>query len=758
MSATSDVIPTDGGHSQQTAPSQQLNRSCESCRGLKVRCIPDPATPNQCQRCTKTGRPCIFVAPQRRRPRKRTDSRVAQLEREMRQMRSLLKDRFRADDSDAESVDSENDESPEHDSGIESKENLSSIPEAPSSVSTSTRHTDQSSGVPLSSYPNVVDSSSVSAPSFTPGFSGYSPEMPLGDDIIDRGVIPLEYANELVAFFIRDLIAFAPVIVLPPETTASHLRHSRPVLFLSIIAAAAIAVDASVAAVLNQELVRLYAERFFIHGDKSLELVQALVLMTVFYYPPNSPMKLQHFQYTHIAATMALEIGLASKRRVSPKASGKKDKRNAYDEQMAEQARAILECYHLASTVAMKTRRPNLLLFNDWMSECVKHLEKSPNVIDRHMATWFELQRIVDEAMASFGLDDTSSTTPLTESRVQAVLRWFDNRMQNWKKNTPADMLTVPMSFEYHYTNLAVYELAIGEGYRDPDAIKQEYYTLPTPEGDRRNQRASAPLSAIRVDITIKWMNTAHEMLNFFLSCDIELMRKLPNLIYTRVGVALMSLLKIYFTVISGALGEFVTPESVKVEMYLNAMARRLTEASGGQKYKIPSRWYYVLAVKARNWYDRLLQRQAQRQAQRESGFMSQMEAGQPMPQNQMPAQTLQHFGPVNPSCSTESLVVDAGIPQGPPYSNMGSGYGAPVALNQMWHVDQNYAPTSLSYQYPAYQPPTLPSQYGYVAQHPSLPSENSQNQSQLPRRTGMELDGWLPDGSIFGAPTLPGF
>jgi hypothetical protein len=174
--------------------------------------------------------------------------------------------------------------------------------------------------------------------------------MPIGDDIIDRGVIPLEYANELVAFFIRDLMAFAPVVVLPPETTASHLRHSKPVLFLSIIAAAAIAVDATVAAVLNRELVRLYAERFFIQGEKSLELVQALVLMTVFYYPPDSPMKLQHFQYTHIAATMALEIGLASKRRVSPKASGKKDKRNAYDEQMAEQARAILECYHLAST------------------------------------------------------------------------------------------------------------------------------------------------------------------------------------------------------------------------------------------------------------------------------------------------------------------------------------------------------------------------------------------------------------------------
>lgn len=95
----------------------------------------------------------------------------------------------------------------------------------------------------------------------------------------------------------------------------------------------------------------------------------------------------------------------------------------------------------------MKTRRPNLLLFNDWMEECVKHLENSPNMLDKHMATWFELQRIVDESMASFGLDDTSSTTPLTESRIQAILRWFDSRMQSWKKNVPAELLTGQFAF-----------------------------------------------------------------------------------------------------------------------------------------------------------------------------------------------------------------------------------------------------------------------------------------------------------------------
>jgi hypothetical protein len=118
-----------------------------------------------------------------------------------------------------------------------------------------------------------------------------------------------------------------------------------------VIAAASISVDAVLASVLNREMIRLYAEQFFIEGEKSLELVQALLVMIVFYYPPGSPLKLQFYQYTHIASTMALEIGLATKRRVSKKKSDRKSsKHEPHDEHLAEQARAVLGCYHLSST------------------------------------------------------------------------------------------------------------------------------------------------------------------------------------------------------------------------------------------------------------------------------------------------------------------------------------------------------------------------------------------------------------------------
>ncbi|KAJ5179485.1 hypothetical protein N7492_002695 [Penicillium capsulatum] len=741
----------------------QLNRSCESCRSLKVRCLPNPATPNQCQRCAKSKKSCVFVAPQRRRPRKRTDSRVAQLEREMRMMRSLLKDRMR-EDSEPESPEG-SDDSRNESGEMDYQDNIGAIPEVSTTSGGSVRFVDYSPGLINTSHPEMHGSGPFSAP---PTFSGvhtnFSTDSPghLTDDVIDRGIITLDDAEQLVAFFIHNLSYFFPLVVLPTNTTAAQLRQTKPVLFLSVIGAAAISIDAGLAGILNRELVRLYAERFFIEGDKSLELVQALLLMIIFYHPPSSPLKLQFYQYTHIASTMALEIGLATKCRVSTRKFDRKSRNEPQDEHLAEQARALLGCYHLSSTVAMRTRRSNLLHFNDWMAECVKQLELSPHRTDQHLAIWFELQRISDEAMSSFGLDDTSTTSPLTESRVQAVLRWFDKRMDTWRKNTPTDMLTVPMILEYRSAVLAMYDLGMGEGYRDPDALKKRYFTLPTLDEDSSGS-SDTSLSAIRIDINVKWMNAAQELLDAVLTCSAETMRNMPNIFYTRFITAVTSLLKIHFSVRTGALGEVVTPQSVNVGYYLDAMGSKLGDASGGGKYMIPSRWYHVVAVKGRDWLERLEKRCAGVAPGEVGSSMvsASPSTGTEPPSSAAPVQPKQESTPgaaqldVVGSSAVGSFSVPHGVSPMPGMENLRDGY---VAMNSpaVWPMGHGHGHNQFfqsmpgSFQMPHAQATPIPPQFGYEPQR--IPPRGG---GQVPG-TGMELDGWLPDGSIFGMPPLP--
>lgn len=329
---------------------------------------------------------------------------------------------------------------------------------------------------------------------------------------------------------------------------------------------------------------------------------------------------------------------------------------------------------------------------------------------------------------------------------------------------------TVPMILEYRSAVLAMYELGVGEGYRDPDAIKKRYFTLPTLDEDG-NRPLGPQMSAIRIDINVKWMNAAHELLDAVLTCSVDTMRRMPNLTYTRFGMAVTSLLKIHFSVRTGALGEVVTPETVNVGYYLDAMASKLGEAGGGGKYKIPSRWYHVIAIKGRDWHDRLEKRYTGGGAgDVGSGMVSESSSTDTKPitstghlsGSQDQPGHMDH--PVNPS-AVDSFGVSTGLPHMPPgMENMRDGYVAMSGAG-MWPMDESHAHGhshgghgQFFQSMPAgYQPTHAPGttvahQFGFNPQR--MPPQGG---GQMPG-TGMELDGWLPDGSIFGMPPLPEF
>ncbi|KAI4108320.1 MAG: hypothetical protein LQ339_002221 [Xanthoria mediterranea] len=72
-------------------------RACESCRTRKIRCLPQDASKDaKCQRCAKSGRECIYNSPEKRKRRKRTDARVADLEHMVQMLAARLEQEQRA--------------------------------------------------------------------------------------------------------------------------------------------------------------------------------------------------------------------------------------------------------------------------------------------------------------------------------------------------------------------------------------------------------------------------------------------------------------------------------------------------------------------------------------------------------------------------------------------------------------------------------------------------------------------------------------
>ncbi len=102
-----------------------------------------------------------------------------------------------------------------------------------------------------------------------------------------------------------------PAVLFPAGTTVETLGETKPVLLLSILSVASAGfcpVDQQEALILESKCV--LADRAFVRGEKSLELVQALQVSTLWFRAPESFKKINFNQLARVMITMAIDLDL----------------------------------------------------------------------------------------------------------------------------------------------------------------------------------------------------------------------------------------------------------------------------------------------------------------------------------------------------------------------------------------------------------------------------------------------------------------
>jgi hypothetical protein len=174
-------------------------------------------------------------------------------------------------------------------------------------------------------------------------------------DMIDRGIIDYKTANAAFDRYIHQMAPELPFVVFPPGTTMGEVRRNKPYLFLAIIAAAVAVFNSDAQSILVNDLYRLIAEHVVVKGQKSLELVQAILVCSIWYLPPDNFDEIKFFTLTHMAAVMAMELGL--NRRMSDNRRSfnmireliiKKPSGPAFDPDGPEARRTWVGCYFLS--------------------------------------------------------------------------------------------------------------------------------------------------------------------------------------------------------------------------------------------------------------------------------------------------------------------------------------------------------------------------------------------------------------------------
>lgn len=128
-------------------------------------------------------------------------------------------------------------------------------------------------------------------------------------DAVLRRIVHAETANDLFRHYNDHMAPHMPIVVFSPGTSANTIRKRSPVLFLAILSVASGQDYPDVQATLTREIMRILADRVFVMGEKSLELVQALQVVTIWYWPePNGDSK--YYQFIHMTAVMAIDLGM----------------------------------------------------------------------------------------------------------------------------------------------------------------------------------------------------------------------------------------------------------------------------------------------------------------------------------------------------------------------------------------------------------------------------------------------------------------
>ena len=229
----------------------------------------------------------------------------------------------------------------------------------------------------------------------------------LGMDDPDHASTETNETNTDILFdrYQRLMAHHMPFVVFPTGTDVSNLTKNKPFL-LQAIKTAAFFHDTAAQQIMVKDLIREISERVLINGEKSLDLLQGMLVIGNWYNPhlfaPPS-----HTVLLHLTMALAHDLNIDRAPGFCEKAALTAASQAHGVPQPAkvitnDERRAVLGTFYLTSQVFTSFRKIDTLNWTPWLTACVDVLtqarEYESDLLLLHLT---QSQRIMQEAMAT---------------------------------------------------------------------------------------------------------------------------------------------------------------------------------------------------------------------------------------------------------------------------------------------------------------------------------------------------------------------
>lgn len=273
--------------------------------------------------------------------------------------------------------------------------------------------------------------------------------------------IPPSKQQDLLRLFSHQAGAAWPVIRLP--VNLDLIRAKSPILLLSVMAYSVTQEAQGTELEVHDELVResmhILGNEVIGRGQRSLELVQALLIATFWNKTTRRGDQGSCFQLVQLAADMAIDLGIAgSSLQPSPVAYFCRHE----DPTSLEARRTWLGCFVALSTWSISMRRTNTVPWNAHHQECLSHLESRGEPSDILLCQIVRITQLIQEITNHLCLCQISVFVDGNHYSTHATIESMKNKVDIWAAQIPPILVSSQtLKVWRHVAMIHIHELVL---------------------------------------------------------------------------------------------------------------------------------------------------------------------------------------------------------------------------------------------------------------------------------------------------------
>jgi hypothetical protein len=273
--------------------------------------------------------------------------------------------------------------------------------------------------------------------------------------------IPLNQQQALLHLFTQQPGAAWPV--LRPSMDLGHIRTKSPILLLCLLVYPFTQQELGLESDVHEELVQrtmhIIGEEVIARGQRSLELVQALLVSAFWNKSTRKGQQASCFQIVQLAADMAIDLGIGGLSWMpSPAAYFCRHE----DPASLDARRTWLACYVALATSSISMRRPNTVPWNDHHQDCLLFLEARGDASDQLFCQIVRITQLIQEIADQLCLFQISVFVDANHYSTHATIETLRSKVHAWASNIPPPLASSPTLKVYgHVAMIHLYEVAL---------------------------------------------------------------------------------------------------------------------------------------------------------------------------------------------------------------------------------------------------------------------------------------------------------